>query len=114
MKRIGKIRVIRDEDGDTDSYATRQTVVLTAAETKRLWKASRRRISYYRRRYTIRRVTLFTEELIANGLVRAPGCRCHHCLMDYDCCGRMVPRGPVITRTGRTTFTVEQLFHRNC
>lgn len=120
MKRLGAVRAVSEGGGHSYSDEGRviQTVVLTPVEVGRFWLIKRRERPVPRRwrcsmPRTWRRLGSFQDALIERGLVQAPGCRCRHCLNDWDCCGRMVPGAVLIERIGRLALRVTQPFSRN-
>lgn len=52
------------------------------------------------------------EYLTDEGVIEPQGCDCHHCRMDWDCCGRLFVSYTRIDRT-RRGFAITQHYSRN-
>lgn len=64
------------------------------------------------RKNALHRRSAYIKHLEREFIIQRTGCRCSHCLMDFDCCGRLFPAYNELKPAPHGVFVIQHM-HRN-
>lgn len=99
MSRARVLNVRFVERYDEDGYEQHRRIVSISLNARDRKNALRDRNAYLK-------------HLEQKFIIQRTGCRCSHCLMDFDCCGRLFPAYNELKPAPHGVFVIQHM-HRN-